>query len=55
MTPRPETVPPDADVAAAARSMLYLEIHRLFVEDAGELVGVISQSDIAGAVGTAKL
>jgi CBS domain-containing protein len=55
MTPRPQVVTSDTDVAEAARVMLYLEIHRLFVEEAGELVGVISQSDIAGAVATAKL
>jgi CBS domain-containing protein len=45
----------DTDVTEAARVMLYLEIHRLFVEEEGELVGVISQSDIAGAVANAKL
>jgi len=55
MTTRPQVVGPDTDVAEAARVMLYLEIHRLFVEEDGELVGVISQSDIAGAVATAKL
>jgi CBS domain-containing protein len=55
MTPRPQVVSADMDVAEAARNMLYLEIHRLFVVDGAELVGVISQSDIAGAVATAKL
>jgi CBS domain-containing protein len=55
MTPRPQVVSADTDVTEAARVMLYLEIHRLFVEEEGELVGVISQSDIAGAVANAKL
>lgn len=55
MTTRPQIVGTETDVAEAARVMLYLEIHRLFVENDGELVGVISQSDIAGAVATAKL
>jgi CBS-domain-containing membrane protein len=35
--------------------MLYGEIHRLFVEYEGALVGVISQTDIVGAVARAKL
>jgi CBS domain-containing protein len=35
--------------------MLYLEVHRLFVEDSGRLVGVISQSDIVRAVAGGKL
>jgi len=39
----------------AARQMLYGEIHRLFVEYEGALVGVISQTDIVGAVAGAKL
>jgi CBS domain-containing protein len=55
MTARPQVVDAETDVAEAARVMLYLEIHRLFVVDNGELVGVISQSDIAGAVANAKL
>ena len=55
MTPRPQVVTTEADVAEAARTMLYLEVHRLFVIDGEELVGVISQSDIAGAVATARL
>ena len=35
--------------------MLYLEVQRLFVEDRGVLVGVISQTDIVGAVARAKV
>ena len=55
MTAKPVTVEPDADVHDAARQMLYGEIHRLFVEYDGALVGVLSQSDIVGAVAGAKL
>jgi CBS domain-containing protein len=55
MTPRPLTIPPDAEVREAAQQMLYLEVHRLFVEDSGRLVGVISQSDIVRAVAGGKL
>ena len=55
MTPRPATVLAETDVMEAARHMLYLEVHRLFVEDGGQLAGVISGSDIVAAVATAKL
>lgn len=55
MTPRSRVIAPDADVLEAAREMLSLEVHRLFVEDAGRLVGVISQTDIVAAVATAKI
>ncbi len=55
MTPRSRVIAPDADVLDAAREMLYLDVHRLFVEEHGRLVGVISQTDIVAAVATAKL
>lgn len=55
MTPRSRVIAPDADVLEAAREMLYLDVHRLFVEDNGRLVGVISQTDIVAAVATAKI
>jgi CBS domain-containing protein len=55
MTPRPVTIGPEADVTEASQQMLYLEVHRLFVEDKSGLVGVISQSDVVRAVATAKL
>jgi CBS domain-containing protein len=54
MTVKPQTIAPDDDLKEAARRMLYLEVHRLFVEVDGELVGVISQSDIVRAVATAR-
>ncbi len=55
MTPRPVTVPSTAGVKEAAQQMLYLEVHRLFVEDDGRLVGVISQTDIVRAVALARI
>lgn len=55
MTPRPLTVGPTAEIKEAAQQMLYLEVHRLFVEQDGRLVGVISQSDIVRAVALAKI
>ena len=55
MTAKATTITPDAEITDAAQMMLYRDIHRLFVEDDGQLVGVISQSDIVRAVGTAKI
>lgn len=55
MTPRPKTVRPDVEVREAAQQLLYLGIHRLFVESEGELVGVLSQTDIVQAYATGKL
>lgn len=55
MTTKATTISPDADITEAAQTMLYRDIHRLFVEEGGRLVGVISQSDIVRAVGTAKI
>lgn len=55
MTPKPLTIEPTATVHEAARQMLYLQVHRLFVEQDGELVGVISQTDVVQAVATARL
>ncbi|MFI5211101.1 MAG: HPP family protein, partial [Gemmatimonadales bacterium] len=46
MTPRPQTISPDATIREAAQRLLYLEVHRLFVERDGHLVGVISTSDL---------
>ena len=55
MTSRSRVIAPDADILEAAREMLYLDVHRLFVENHGRLVGVISQTDIVAAVATAKI
>ena len=55
MTPRPITVTPETAVQEAARQMLYADVKRLFVEDDGRLVGVLSQTDIVGAVAKGHL
>ncbi|HYL22169.1 MAG TPA: CBS domain-containing protein [Gemmatimonadales bacterium] len=55
MAPWPVTISPDLDVRDAAREMLYLEAPRLFVEEGGALVGVLSQTDIVGAVATQRV
>lgn len=55
MTPRPLTIESTAEVHEAARHMLYAEVRRLFVEENGALVGVISQTDIVRAVATGKI
>ena len=46
----PPTIGPDAAAAAAAREMLRHGTQRLFVERAGALVGVISQTDLVAAL-----
>jgi CBS domain-containing protein len=55
MTPNPRVIAPDADAREAARQMLDADVRRLFVEDQGRLIGVISQTDIANAVGAGRL
>ena len=55
MTPRPITIAPETSVQEAARQMLYADVKRLFVEDNGRLVGVLSQTDIVSAVATGKV
>lgn len=55
MTPRTLTISPEADVREAARQMLYAEVHRLFVASNGELLGVISTTDIVRALATGKV
>ena len=54
MSAHPLTVAPSATVHEAAQQLLYSEVHRLFVVDNGELVGVISQTDIVRAVANAR-
>ena len=55
MTARSLTIEPTETIAQAAREMLYLDVHRLFVVQDGELLGVISQTDIVGAVATQRV
>lgn len=55
MTARALTIDPGELITQAAREMLYLDVHRLFVVEGGQLLGVISQSDIVGAVATQRV
>jgi CBS domain-containing protein len=55
MAPWPPTITPEMDIKDAAQQMLYFDAQRLFVEDEGALVGVLSQSDIVAAVARTKL
>ena len=55
MTTTPHLTAPDLDIREAAQQMLYLDVHRLFVEQNGALVGVISQSDLVRALATSRV
>lgn len=55
MSTPPHTIEDTADVRDAAKQMLETEVHRLFVVRGDELVGVLSQTDIARAVGSGAL
>jgi CBS domain-containing protein len=55
MTPWAATAAPDEDVRQVARRMLEQKVQRLFVEEQGALVGVISQSDIVAAVAATRV
>jgi len=50
MTPRPLMISPTATVHEVAQQMLYGEVHRLFVEEDGRMVGVVSQTDLVRAL-----
>ena len=52
MTAPALTIGPDAELREAALAMEYGEVHRLFVEDQGQLVGVVSRSDVSRALAT---
>lgn len=54
MTPTPRLVSLETDIREAAQQMLYLDVRRLFVEDDGHLVGVISQSDLVRALAMSR-
>jgi CBS domain-containing protein len=55
MTTTPHLTTPDLDIREAAQQMLYLDVHRLFVEQNGALVGVISQSDLVRALAKSRV
>jgi len=49
------TIGPEAELREAALAMEYGEVHRLFVEDAGKLVGVLSRSDVSRALAVGQI
>ena len=55
MTPRPQTIGPEASAREAAQRMLYSEVHRLFVEDKDRLVGIVTTSDLVRAIASAAV
>jgi CBS domain-containing protein len=55
MTPRPFVIAPGEDIREAARRMLYADVHRLFVAEGDQVVGIISTTDIVRAVATGRL
>lgn len=55
MTPRALTVAPELELREAALQMDYGDVHRLFVEAGGRLIGVISRSDINRAFANGRL
>ena len=48
------TINADAELHDAALRMVYAEVHRLFVEEDGVLIGVISQTDLVRALAGVK-
>ncbi len=55
MTSPALTIGPEAELREAALAMEYGDVHRLFVEEGGELVGVVSRSDVSRALATGKV
>ncbi len=55
MTSPALTIAPEADLKDAALAMEYGEVHRLFVESEGKLVGVVSRSDISRALALGRI
>jgi CBS domain-containing protein len=49
------TVAPETELREAALAMEYGDVHRLFVERDGELLGVISRSDVSRALATGRV
>jgi CBS domain-containing membrane protein len=49
------TIAPEAELREAALAMEYGEVHRLFVVDAGRLIGVVSRSDVSRALAVGQI
>ena len=49
------TIGPEAELREAALAMEYGDVHRLFVEQGGNLLGVLSRSDVSRALATGKV
>jgi CBS domain-containing protein len=49
------TVAPETELREAALAMEYGDVHRLFVEEDGQLLGVISRSDVSRALATGRV
>lgn len=55
MTTPALTIAPDAELKEAALTMEFADVHRLFVEVQGEVVGVVSRSDVSRALATGRV
>ena len=55
MTSPALTTSPGTELREAALAMEYAEVHRLFVEEAGQLVGVVSLSDVNRALAAGRV
>jgi CBS domain-containing protein len=55
MTAPALTIAPNASVRDAAKQMLAAGVHRLVVTDGGDVVGIISTTDIISAVAVGRL
>jgi len=49
------TVGPGVELREAALAMEYGDVHRLFVEEAGKLVGILSRSDVSRALASGRV
>lgn len=55
MTSPALTIGSETELREAALAMEYGDVHRLFVEAKGELVGVLSRSDVSRALATGRI
>lgn len=55
MTRKALTIGPKVELREAALAMEYGDVHRLFVEDGGRLVGVVSRTDVNRALASGKV